>query len=322
MKKLTCFTFEGWHGVESGLRTTTNVLGYGSVHSITNTPAGIAHVLRTIKTEDPEILLLAGYGKLFQEIIKIRSTHSKIVVKWSSNILQSELTNEMNALAEMVELLKRGRYFGLAFNHEPSVWAMKNRYPNLNFFYMPEVPLPPKKNPTKMSLSETEFHVDLICTANGRKNIYNQLLALSGIARVHVNYSLPDYAALASQFDNVTNHGKLPNAQYDSLISSVALGCQVSANESFNYVASEHMFFGVPVLASRFVPAVFETKDAEIHKYLIVHQIDSAQEINERVKILKEDPILLAELGLRCSEEIQIISQKRQQQIKECFETL
>ncbi len=319
MKRLTCITFEGWNGVASGLQSTVKTLGYGSVHLVNNTPVGVSNALKALNKENPEILILGGYGKLFQELIRIRARTTKVIVKWSSNVLQSELTNELEPLSQMLSLLKEGRYFGLGINHEPSVWGLKNLYPDLNIFYMPEVPVLKTEAPPKLLLDTKKFQLDVICTADARKNIYNQLLALHNLGAVHVNYARKDYASLASTFPSVQNHGRLPDGQYDRLIASVDLGCQVSANESYNYVAAEHMAYGVPMLGSRFVPALMDCKDADIHKYLIVEQMDSAQEIHEKAKYLRDNRSLLKELGSKCKEEIRISASHRAQQLTNLF---
>ena len=315
MSELLCITNAGWSGVIEALKTTTKVLGKGSVITVNGSIPSYSNAAQMIMNDVPQILLLGGYDGFFHSAINRLRGRSKIIVVWCSNILQSELTNEIDQLNKMIDMLKNSIIDGIAFVEDGSYKSMKRTFPNLNFLYFPTVPVPRTK-PFKIELDPSKFHVDIFCTPDGRKNIYNQLLAYANLAQVHVNYDKSTYVNIISKFDNVKNYGRMPIELLDQYSASVDLCSQISANESFNYVAADHMFLGVPVIASKFVPAVAETKSQLIHKYLIVQDFTSVEEIYSKVKYIKDNPSLKQELNKIVKDEINIIAHERAEILK------
>lgn len=310
MEELLCLTNEGWSGVVEALRTTIKVLDKGKLVTVNSSMLSCANAARTILNNPPSVLIVGGYGEFFRTIISKVSKKSKVIVLWCSNVLQSELTGEMDQLNMTINMLRDGTIYGLAFIEMGSYAAMKRAFPTLNFMYLPVVPVERAQQP-KIILDPDKFHVDIFCTPDGRKNIYNQMLAYVDIAQVHVNYGKPSYASMAANFPNVVNHGRLSLEALDQYSASVNLCSQVSANESFDYVAADHMFLGTPVLASQYVPAICECTNKLIHKYLIVQDFASTAQISSKVAYLKGNKTLRMELGQMCKEDIRRIAEER-----------
>lgn len=318
MKNLTCVTHAGWSGVVAALKTTAEILGIGKCLLFDNSIQNTHRIMTEVQRALPEILLLGGYGSFIDIIIDKLHHRSTIIILWCSNLLQSELTNELGPFQHVLYLLMTHKIHGIAFIEQYSYKTMKMAYPDLSFYYLPCVPIP-REVDIKTELEENSFNIDLFCTPDGRKNIYNQIMALKDIATLHVNYEKQPYIDVAKASSNIKNYGRLPQSKLDVYTSSMQLGSQVSFNESYNYVAADHMLMGIPVLASKFVPAVWNLDNDKIKKYLIVENPLSALEIQTKANYLKNNNNLRQELGNICKEETLKDAAKRKEILLENF---
>jgi len=320
--KLTCITNKGWSGVVEALNTTVKIVGSGRCLWVDDDIRNNFRIFNILNEIESDIILVGGYGPIINGLINTGANKkSKVVVLWCSNILQSELTGEMDQFNMILSMLRAKRIHSLAFIEKESYVAMKNLFPKENFSYMPVVPID-RNVENKAVFPDDSFNVDVFCTPDGRKNIYNQLLALHDISKVHVNYSKPSYVNLVKNFPGIINHGRMSLSDLDTYSAGMNLCSQVSMNESFNYVAADHMYMGVPVLASRFVPAVFDTSSELIHKHLIVNNPMDTQEIKEKSLYIKNNKALNKELGEISKIEIQKIHEIRRADLLESIASL
>lgn len=310
-------TSKGWCGVEEAMN---NILGVTSEMATTNLismshPPDVRLYRQQIIQFNPSVIIMGGYGPSFEFIFN--TFRGKVfVVLWCSNILQSEISDEMNRLNSVIEMLKGRRIRSIAFIEKNSLQIMKTYHPSLNFSYFP-IFSTPKEHCEKIEFKPKDaFHVDIFCTPNGRKNIYNQVAALHEFCKIHVNYDQGIYTKSFEHMRNVINHGRFKQHELFSYIKSMNLGVQASLNESYNYVVGDHLLLGVPVLSSMFVPAIAEIDDSLIKKYLIAQDVNDINEIKEKVMFLKNNPSLMAELSERCKTGFEACCASRKAEMK------
>ncbi|HYE74590.1 MAG TPA: glycosyltransferase, partial [Blastocatellia bacterium] len=90
--------------------------------------------------------------------------------------------------------------------------------------------------------------------------------------------------------------GWMSRKSYEQRLDEVSLGLQVSLADSFNQVVAEHLFRGIPVIASAMIP-VLKNIDAESRARLIVNNPEDALEITDRIKYLLGNPEARDKLG-------------------------
>lgn len=311
---MLALTYKGWNGVEAALNTIIQTFGVGEIKFLDEGHLNIEKYFYKLNIFKYKTIIIGGYGDAVNALIEKMPPTTKIISLWCSNILQSELTRETHAMSQMIKYLANGKIFSLAFIDFNSYQTLKSLLPKLNVSYLPVFSVPTQPS-VKINLPQetSNFNIDVFCTPDGRKNIINQLFILSQISTVHTNYEIEPYKLFVKTIPNVINYGRMLKENLTNYSASMDLCSQVSLNESYNYVAADHMFLGVPVLSSMFVPAIMEIDDNLIKKYLIIQDPTSMEEMRNKVNFLKNNPSLLKELGCRCKEGVAIMSKKRKQ---------
>lgn len=186
----------------------------------------------------------------------------RVVPRWHSPLLQTELSREGWKLAHLVDLLDRGVVPAVAVDDaEVAVVLGRERV-----VHLPNVVDPAPYGDVVPTPLEP-LAVTLVGEAHGRKSLLVQSAAaaqagalLGRPVTVHVagqTVRRPGYARwLALAGVPCVEHGRLERAAYLSLVAGASAGLCATLSESYGYAAVDHALLDVPVVVSRAVPSI------------------------------------------------------------------
>jgi glycosyltransferase involved in cell wall biosynthesis len=165
--------------------------------------------------------------------------------------------------------------------------------------------------------------VSLFCSPNEyrRKNILNSLLAVARLSKPYLLYvnglsEHPDYRRLLEQFRiRYREWSWMQTPQYRRVLNRVDIGLQVSFSEAFDFVAAEHLQRGIPVVASRMVPAL-DSMSPLVKRRCIVENPDDPLEIAAKLEYLLAHPFARRSLGDSARYRLQKANEKNIRQAK------
>lgn len=259
----------------------------------------IIFFIKYLKKERPSLAIFGGWSKTYEELIK-RLRHEKIKfgVYWTSSPGQTDISQETEKLATIISNNHlRYRFFSsLAFAS-----CLKKYFKNL--YHLPlifaSLGLIARKQDKTVN-NENVFVMSLFCVQSEykRKNVLNSLLAVSSLkrnCRLYLNGLSKDryYRKILDKLCiNYRDFGWMDRKKYERVLGEVDLGLQVSFAESFNYVTAEHLARGIPVIATRMVPAV-ECLPEEVKKRIIIDDADNFLKISDCVQYFIDHPATL-----------------------------
>jgi hypothetical protein len=244
-----CFaSFEGFEGCVQSCRNAAAILG-GECAVIPRTGDPPATVMAA------GVLVLSSWHERYEPILARRK--GPVVPRWHSALIQSDLAEEQDKIARIIELLDRRVVSAVAADDLEFARALGRD----DVVYLPNV------------LAEASYHgvapaplrgvhVSLFGTAEGRKNIMVQSAAFERARRaagdaawmLHLNgQSFADRGYdrwLEAARIPYVDHGWLDRTAYLSLVAAMHAGLCATLSESYCYVAADHVALRVPIVAS------------------------------------------------------------------------
>jgi hypothetical protein len=226
-------SFEGFAGCVTSAQHAAAVLG-GSAHALAaGDPA-----------PDCDVLVLSSWHDSYEPLL---DGPARIVARWHSPLLQTELSDDGWKVERLLELRAAGRIAALACDDEGTAGA-------LGAIHLPNVLA---RAPAVEPRALPGVNVTLLGEPRPRKNVLAQAAAfaraagpdwtlrLAGHERHH-----PWLERLGVRFED---RGRLPHDELLGLIAGCDAGLAATLSESYGYLAAEHLQLGVPVVTS---PAV------------------------------------------------------------------
>ena len=268
-----------------------------------------------IKERNPKCVLFGGWSPVYDFFLK-RLGNKKIEfgVYWTSSPGQVDISEEIKY---MDFLLNSEKVKHRLFANRELASALSGYSGNVR--HLPDTVLfPDEKREKKREGKDRVSVISLFCSPfeYRRKNILNSLLALSMLKNRYILYvnglSGNEYygGVLKALGIRYRDFGWMTDEKYQSVLSGVDLGLQISFAETFNFVAAEHIVKRVPVITSRMVP-VMDCMPGYIKKRLVVDDPDSASEIRDKIGYLLENPALLKDLGEKMHKYLKSENEKR-----------
>jgi len=225
---------------------------------------------------------------------------------WHSSLTQLEQSNEYDILSFIFELVKEGRYRYIFTSCPDFAKVIGRAVGNRVARWLPDTIDTSRFEGVEPKDLGEGFHIDVFMPGHHRKNLLPQLIASANVgALLHANtfISRSEWYKWFIEAHRVQclEHSFMPDEFYFRFIAGMDVGVQVSFAESFCYYAVERMLLGVPVLTSTIVPAT-RFEDPMLREYLVVKDPSSVDEMEAKLRTLKDDPELRAELGRRCQE--------------------
>jgi hypothetical protein len=208
---------------------------------------------------EAELLVLSSWRPEYEELLARR--RGPTVLRWHSSLLQTELSGELDTLADLVERVERGSLSALAASDPAVVEALARE----GVVHLPDVlDAEPYAAVQPRLLDGT--NVALFGEAHGRKSLLVQIAAFERVRAGREGWTLhlngqslrrPPLARwLALTGVPHVDHGFLERDAYLALLAGMDAGLAASLSESYGYLAAEHLLLGVPVVTSSAVVAV------------------------------------------------------------------
>ncbi len=209
-----------------------------------------------------DLLVLSSWHRRYETILERRS--GPIVVRWHSTILQTELGQEAQKIARLVNLLDEGVISGLAVSDPEFVSALDRDA----VVYLPEV-----CQTDYVGVAPAPLHgvnISLFGAPHWRKNLFVQsaafALAMRGSGTAAWTLHLNSQTLLDDGFAGwlraaripYVDHGWLERADYLSLVAAMDVGLCATLCEGYCYVAADHVKLDVPVVSSPAVACLAE----------------------------------------------------------------
>jgi glycosyltransferase involved in cell wall biosynthesis len=244
-----CFaTYEGFDGCVHSCRNAAAVLGghWALISPDGDTPAAAL---------DADVLFLSSWHERYEPILAQRGR--RVVPRWHSTLLQSELGHEQAKIARIVDLLDRGAVQAVAVSDPEFPEALGRDW----VVFVPEV-LADCDYQGVVPARLRGVHISLFGAADGRKNILVQSAAFERARRaagahgwtLHLNGQTLDDPRYAQWLEAAripyVDHGWLERAEYLTLVAAMDAGLCATLSESYCYVAADHVALGVPIVAS------------------------------------------------------------------------
>lgn len=266
--KITFSTFSYWPGVVSCLENIKKIIQekYPQANIISrnfDSPNLSFSTIKELKINPPDILFVGGWDNRIKTIVQNTSPRTKVILMWCSPITQVELGGEMTRFFDVWNCLDTKQIDYLAIPLETDYESLKLL--NDRTVYFPIYMDTKELDENKISEKETnnKLIVDMFCAPCLRKNILTQMVALAhhkDKTLLRINYS-PSSSNSSLYIDaahrivgNYENNEWLDRSLYLNKIQNSDFCMQVSLSESFNYVAAEHMYYGIPAILSDIIP--------------------------------------------------------------------
>lgn len=222
------------------------------------------------------LVVLSSWHPSYEAVLA--ACPGRVVPRWHSPLLQTELSREGWKLAHLVALLDRGVVPALAVDDAELTLALGRE----RVVHLPNV-LDPAPYAGVAPTALEPLAVTLVGEAHGRKSLLVQSAAaaragalLERPVTVHLagqTVRRPGYARwLALAGIAHVEHGRLARAAYLSLVAGADAGLCATLSESYGYAAVDHALLDVPVVVSRAVPSL-------PHGRLTVDRADSVEEV-------------------------------------------
>ena len=234
-----------------------------------------------VKIPDADQYILGGYTEGYDYLIRLLSNWSKSIgILWTSSA--GELDLEPIEKEYLDRMLKDERVKFIWFG-DPVLGTMFRKG-----FCAPY--------PIKIQMQDVLPKRDIVtlwCPATLKKNILNQLVAISLIQRtadveLHTNVPLPKFSFPLK----VQSYSSwLPRDELNALIASARLNFAVSYAETFNYQVAEAAMLGTPSIVSQAIRWI---------KFPVINPNDPDEIADMGVKLLKnpEVHLLMCRKGL------------------------
>lgn len=310
-KNILFVTRSGWPGVVNDLKNIKLLIdsSFENVScefmEISNAQNVNLNVIRRVKTNPPDFMVIGGWDSVIKNIILNTSSKTTVLLKWCSPITQIELGGEMGLFAEVLQFSKTDKIDYVGFSLMSDVEVLQKN--NNKIVHTPVFLDTSKLDNVQPNLSARRkgINCDIFCAPNPRKNILAQLFALASFKDeivTHINYGMNTnglYAAMAGNIlNNLVNHGwSADRGAYLSLLKAMDFGLQVTLSEGLNYTAAEHMHMGVPIICSAALPFVRDVKEL---KDITIQRPEDLREIEAAIKKLTKDEGYRKEMGQIC----------------------
>jgi glycosyltransferase involved in cell wall biosynthesis len=194
---------------------------------------------------DGDLVILSSWHESYEPLL---DGATRIVGRWHSPLLQTELSDELPQLERLLELRASGRLQALACNDAATARA-------LDAVHLPDV-LAPAPQVTRRVLDGV--NVTLLGEPRPRKNVVVQAAAFARAAgpdwTLHLTGRAGRYGGWLDRLGvRWVDHGRLAHDDVLALIAGCDAGLAATLSESYGYLAAEHLQLGVPVVTS---PAV------------------------------------------------------------------
>lgn len=270
--------------------------------------------IKELKSDPPDYLFVGGWDSRIKTLVQNTLEKTKVILMWCSPVTQIELSGETNRFFDVWNCLETGQIDFLAIPLETDYESLKILNKKVIYFpvYMDDQDL--KLNKIENKKNNEKFIVDMFCAPCARKNILAQMIALShhkDKAKLHINYknssNNSQYIDAASRIlSNFENFDWMNRQEYLKKIQESDFCMQVSLSESFNYVAAEHMYYGIPTILSKVVPY---SSDSRISQ-LVVDDHQNIFEISRIIGKLCNDKEFYIKMSKNCREVIVEFSKK------------
>lgn len=262
--KIQFSTFGSWPGVVSCLNNIGLIIKekYPNVEIKTKNfdgPNLSFSTIKELKFNPPDYLFVGGWDNRIKTIVQNTSQRTKVVLMWCSPITQVELGGEISRFFDVWNCFENKQidYLGIPLETDSeSLKVLNNRVLYLPIYLDTEEL---EKNRLEKQNKET-YTTDLFCAPCSRKNLLAQIIALSHHdVMLHLNYqpslnNNPYIDAAHRMLKKYKNFSWLSREEYLKNIQLSDFGMQVSLSESFDYVAAEHMYYGIPTILSSIIP--------------------------------------------------------------------
>jgi len=292
--KIMFSTFEFWPGVLTCLNNLKSLVNeeFPDIQTSTyfpNTNRMSFQIIKDLRQNPPDILFLGGWDDNIRNILHNKSSKTKVALMWCSPMTQIDLSDESVRFQEVWRLSKEGKINWLVLPLASDFYTLSTSNANLKYMpiYMDSADLEKYKVQNVESPSDS-YNADIFCAPCPRKNILNQICGLiphKEKIHLHLNYGPSQQNSQYINFTkeiygNFTNHGWMDRSAYLKKIQEMSFGMQVSLSESFNYVAAEHMHYGVPMIISQMSPLAKYLKPLD----LVVDNPQDSSSIENLVK--------------------------------------
>jgi hypothetical protein len=308
--KIQFSTFKHWPGVVSCLNNIKSIIleRYPEAQIRVRNfdgPNISFSTIKELKFDPPDFLFVGGWDNRIKSIVQNTSKSTKTVLMWCSPITQIELGGEMSRFFDVWNCLETGilSYLGIPLETDCESLKLLNK----KIVYLPIYLDTKELDLCRIKKDETNDCItDLFCAPCPRKNLLSQIVALSHHdIKLHLNYqqSLGNssyFEAVNRLIKKSQNFDWLNREDYLKKIQVSDFGMQVSLSESFDYVAAEHMYYGIPTVLSKVIP--YSSYD-EISP-LVVSDHQNVYEISKIVKKLVENKNFREEMGEKSKEVI------------------
>jgi glycosyltransferase involved in cell wall biosynthesis len=226
-------SFAGFAGCVTSARHAAAVLG------------GMAHALAPGDPVPPcDLLVLSSWHDSYEPLL---DAAPRIVARWHSPLLQTELSAEQWKVERLLELRAAGRIAALACDDAGTARA-------LGAVHLPNVLAdPPAVTPRALD----GRNVALLGEPYPRKNVLAQAAGFARAAApdwtLHLAGHERHHDWLARLGVRFVDHGRLSHDEVLALIAGCDAGLAATLSESYGYLAAEHLQLGTPVVTS---PAV------------------------------------------------------------------
>jgi hypothetical protein len=226
-------SFEGFAGCVTSARHAAAVLG-GSAHALApGQPA-----------PECDLLVLSSWHRSYEPLL---DAAPRIVARWHSPLLQTELSADGWKLERLLELRAAGRIAAIACDDAGAAGA-------LDAIHLPNVLA---AAPAVAPLELGGVNVSLLGEPYPRKNAMAQAAAFARAAdpdwTLHLAGHERHHAWLSHLGIRFADHGRLAHDDVLALIAGCDAGLAATLSESYGYLAAEHLQLGTPVITS---PAV------------------------------------------------------------------
>jgi hypothetical protein len=211
-----------------------------------------------IRQSRPRLVLFGGWSTAYEPMLEALPEGVPAAVYWTSSGGQISLAKEESTLHALLGERRLSHLFFMARDLAEILATARTDVDWLPAVMAAETLSAPAAQPTDPP------GIGLFCAADerARKNVTNCILALAAVRRpfhLHLNglTECPFHRDLLRDLRiRHSDHGWMEAARYAQVRATLSLGLQASFAESHGYVALEHVLLGIPVLATRMVPAL------------------------------------------------------------------
>jgi hypothetical protein len=302
MKRIVFGTKECWPGVKRSLDSlkkifesidpNINIISY----NVPNCFDG-SFISFLKGSNPPDLLVLGGWDNTIRNIVMNSDrSKTKIFLLWCSPLSQIDLSKEIPFFMDAVNFLQIKMIDYISVLLESDYNLLKQICNRFVYFpvYCDFSDL--DKNKQEDYKGDGSISCDMFCADNSRKNVFNQIMALSPFdCRVNVNFQKPEYIESCKRYlKKPVFHGWMSREQYLKILQTVDFGMQVSFSEGFNITAAEHFYYKKPVICPNFLPFLKGKKEIS---EILINDISDCTEISNKVGNLIKNKQMREDFG-------------------------